>query len=92
MRVKRLRREAAAYVIMRRKGQSINNISAVFGRSTSFVSRIIKANEGLILTRFDLRKLPRICKLRAASRMFQTLLKLQIRWENWILGNGEKPP
>lgn len=77
---------------MRRKGQSINNIAAAFGRSTSFVHRILKANRGLILTKKDLRKLPRICRMRYASRMRFLYMKLLKKWEAFILGESEKPP
>jgi len=92
MRIKRLPNEAAAYVILRRKGHSINSIAQMFGRSCSFVFRIIKFNRGLSITKRDLRKLPRILKLRLASRMRFMLISLYSEWEKFILGIEEKPP
>jgi hypothetical protein len=72
---------------MRRRGQSINNLAQFLGRSTSFVSRILH------LTSFkDLRKLPRGFVVKAASIQRSILVFLGQRWENWILGEGERPP
>jgi transposase len=90
IRIARLKREAAACVIMRKKGISINQIASFFGRSRSFVFRILKAN-GLTY-RVDLRKLPRRIKSLSARRMLQTLEKLRTAWENWVLGEEGKPP
>jgi hypothetical protein len=42
MRVPRLKREAATYIMLRRKGYSINKLSKIFGRSTSMIHRILK--------------------------------------------------
>lgn len=91
-RVERLPREAAAYIILRRKGQSINNIAKAFGRSTSFVYRIISRARVLALNRKDLRKLPRLSRTRYAARMRFILKTLLKKWEAFILGEGEKPP
>jgi len=87
IRVKRLPREAAAYVILKRKGQSINNMTKLVGRSTSFIHRILKK-----VCFQDLRKIPRIPRLRRASRNRFLLLKSMDSWISWILGEGEKPP
>ena len=87
VRVKRLPREAAAYIMLRRKGQSINNIASLVGRSFSFVHRILKN----IRSR-DLRKLPRVSRLFHAAKMRFFMLKYGAAWLNFILGEGEKPP
>ena len=87
MRVNRLPREAASYIMLKRRGQSINSIASLVGRSYSFVHRI--------LSKFhfsDLRKLPRVLRLRRASRNHYLMLKFGEAWRNFILGEGEKPP
>jgi len=88
VRINRLPREAAAIIILRRKQQSINQIANFLGRSYSFVYRILKKN--LLIS--DLRKLPNRIKLLAAARQHQIMLKLWQKWQNFILGEGEKPP
>jgi hypothetical protein len=89
MRIKLLKREACAYIMLRRKGISINNIASIVGRSTSLVHRILKR---VNLTRNDLRKLPARIKLLAALR-HRTFLKSKARaWELFISGDGEEPP
>jgi len=85
--IKRLPREAAAYIMLKRKGQSINNIASVIGRSRSFVYRILKKFHFQ-----DLRKLPRRVRMFHASKMRFLLFKLMDSWQTWILGEGEKPP
>ena len=82
-----MKREAAAVIILRRKGQSINNISNFLGRSCSFVYRILKN-----LTKFDLRKLPAAYRIKNAFFNRRMLEKLWNFWEMWILGEGAKPP
>ena len=88
MRIKRFRREAAAYIMLRRLGYSISVLSAVFGRSTSMIARILHKNLALS----DLRKLP--ARVRALAHRSQ-MVDLRIRarsWEDFIFGQGEKPP
>jgi len=89
LRVRRLKREAAAYIILRRKGVSINQISSFFGRSRSFVFRILKAAH---VPWKDLRKLPASIRLLSASRVGYLMKKLLAAWEAFILGEVEKPP
>lgn len=86
-------REKAAYVKLRRKGLSINQIAAAFGRSTSVVHRALKTvmTYGL-LHRFDMRKLPNQARMRACRFRWATLLKLLHLWELWISGEEEEPP
>ena len=89
MRIKRQKREAATYIMLRRKGVSINQISLSFGRSTSFIFRILKAAH---LRFMDLRKLPTAIKALSASRLKKTMEKLVRAWEAFILGEVDKPP
>jgi hypothetical protein len=42
IRVPRLKREACTYIMLRRKGYSINKLAKIFGRSTSMIHRILK--------------------------------------------------
>lgn len=42
IRTPRLKREACTYIMLRRKGYSINKLSQIFGRSTSMIHRILK--------------------------------------------------
>jgi hypothetical protein len=81
-------RESAAMVLMRRQGQSINNMAAFFGRSTSYIRRILKFNRCLK----DLRKIP--SQIRRKRALYQRLFmeNLRLKWESWILGEGERPP
>ena len=86
-------REKAAYVKLRRKGLSINQIAAAFGRSTSVVHRALKRVMTYgILHRFDMRKLPHQARMRACRFRWATLLKLLHLWELWISGEEEEPP
>ena len=86
-------REAAAYVILRRQGVSVNQIATAFGRSRSIVHRILKRNVGYgVLKRFDLRKLPSYTRRLSAARTWNTMLWLLGGWEAWIFGEGDKPP
>ena len=89
MRIKRQKREAAAYIMLRRKGVSINQLSLSFGRSTSFVFRVLKAAH---LRFMDLRKLPASIKALAAGRIKKTMEKLVAAWDQFILGEVDKPP
>ena len=89
MRIKRQKREAAAYIMLRRKGVSINQLSLSFGRSTSFVFRVLKAAH---LRFMDLRKLPTYVKQLGSQRSKKIMDKLLRGWEQFILGEGEKPP
>jgi len=86
-------REKAAYIKLRRKGLSINQIAAAFGRSTSCVFRTIKTAEAYkTLRRFDMRKLPYRARMRMCSFRWVRMLKLLHLWEAWICGEGEEPP
>ena len=89
MRIKRQKREAAAYIMLRRKGVSINQLSLSFGRSTSFIYRVLKTAH---LRFLDLRKLPTYIKQLGSQRNKKTMDKLLRGWEAFILGEVEKPP
>jgi len=80
-------REKAAYIILRRKQVSINEMSKIFGRSSSVLHRILANTRSL-----DLRKLPARTRVLGSLRTHKTMMKLQLAWEAFILGIGEKPP
>jgi hypothetical protein len=81
-------REKAAYIILRRKLVSINELSKAFGRSTSVIHRILQVAGG----RRDLRKLPARTRILASLRNHKMMMTRLAAWEAFILGNGEKPP
>ena len=89
MRIPLLRREPAAYVMLRRLGYSVNIIAEAFGRSRSVVWRRLKFNG---LNCRDLRKLPARVRLLAAQRQRVLMERFIHLWELWALGEGERPP
>lgn len=93
MRISLLKREAAAFIKLRRLGYSISAIAEAFGRSTSIVyKRIHKAIEYGIIRFLDLRKMPNQTRRTSKALQWKRLLQLLPLWESWILGQGEKPP
>ena len=74
--------------MLRKLGYSINTIASTFGRSTSTIHRVLKRN----LRNIDLRKLPARVRLLAAQRQRFNIRKYLKAWENFALGEGEKPP
>ena len=93
IRIPKLPRESAAIVILRKKGQPIQNIAEFLGRSTSYVHRILKFNNVFRLVKFaDLRKLPTAIKQFGARFLKKTMLKLAPGWLAFILGETDKPP
>jgi hypothetical protein len=89
MRIKIQKREAATYIILRRKGISINQLSLSFGRSTSFIFRVLKAAHVRFM---DLRKLPTYVKSLGSLRSKKIMEKLVAAWEAFMLGETDKPP
>lgn len=105
MRVSRLPREAAGYVMLRRRGYSINNLAAIFGRSTSMIYRILK-NNGLagtkisgagfvrykLLNAYDMRKSGALHK--DLKGLFSGLYMVNLfqAWADFMAGEGERPP
>ena len=93
-----LQREKAAYLILRRVGLSINQISEAFGRSCSVVHQVLKKaryaghNLDVWCRRLDIRKLPYKARMYVASFRWARMLKLLSAWESWICGEGEDPP
>ena len=88
-----LQREKSAYITLRRKGLSINQLSKAFGRSTSVIHRIIsKQFYYENLRKYDLRKLPTRIKRSSASFRWKLMMKLRSAWEAWISGEGDRPP
>ena len=103
--LKRLKREAATYIILRKKGYSINKLANLFGRSTSFVHRILKKvnltgkqpfgagyTVGYALNFFDQRKSGVVHD--QVWRFFRNkhMGNILRAWELFMLGEGEKPP
>lgn len=92
-RIKFQLREKAAFVIMRRKGLSINQIAEFWGRSTSVIYRVLKsAMNRTVCGWADLRKSPRKARLRIASFMGAKLESLRSQWEQFVLGESGEPP
>lgn len=88
-----MQREKSAYIILRRKGVSYNQIADCFGRSVSVVFNAIrKARFFASLRREDLRKLPRRRREFNASKSHFFMVKLRAAWEAWVCGEGERPP
>lgn len=95
-------REKDAYLILRKKGLSINQMAKAFGRSTSVIHRVfMKAEQRGIRfldvwkRRLDLRKLKRgNAQTHARMRNFRwhKMLTLLSQWEAWICGEGDRPP
>lgn len=91
-------REKAAYLILRRKGLSINLIAEAFGRSTSVVHRALvkveryRYNLDVWGRRIDLRKLAYRTRMRVSAFKRWKLFQQLSAWEAWICGEGDKPP
>lgn len=91
-------REKAAYLILRRAGLSINQISKAFGRSTSVIHRALTRvetfghNLDVWCRRVDIRKLPYKTRMRMASFRWRKMLKLLSQWTLWVCGEGDRPP
>ena len=83
------KREKAAIVILRKKGNRIQHIAKFLGRSTSFVYRVLKRNRIPIK---DMRKMPNQTRLRCSKIRWKKLQRFFLSWESWILGEGERPP
>jgi len=92
MRFNLLPREASAIVKLRKKGHSINGIALFLGRSFSVVHRILKRNRAYGLHWLDMRKLGYKARMRMSAYRRSLLEKLRGPLEQWILGEGEKPP
>jgi|Deesub1362A_J573_1020465.scaffolds.fasta_scaffold00566_15 hypothetical protein len=93
LRIKPLPREKSAIVILRRKGYRINMLSKIFGRSTSFIHRVLKRNISFgVLKPMDMRKMPDKTRKYYSKIRWNMLLKCWEKWEAWIFGEGEEPP
>jgi transposase len=93
MRVPLLRREAAAYIKLRRQGYAISTIAKAFGRSISVIyHRIRKAQEYGILLGQDLRKIPNRTRRISKALQWNRMMFWMPLWEAWILGEGDRPP
>lgn len=93
MRIPILNRESSAFIKLRRLGYSISVIAQAFGRSTSVVQRRIrKALEYGIINFRDLRKIPNKIRQMCRARQERILARWISLWNQWILGEGERPP
>ncbi|MCJ7482276.1 MAG: hypothetical protein MUO31_04860 [Thermodesulfovibrionales bacterium] len=93
LRINLMKREASAYIKLRRIGYSINTIAKAFGRSTSIVFRKIqRAIQYGILPRQDMRKIPNTIRQLCRARQWTQIIRFFPAWEQWVLGIGEKPP
>lgn len=91
--IKALPREKSAVVKYRELGYSINHISKAFGRSTSWIHKVLKRAESLgILRHTSNRKQPRLCLLRTCRKRLFLALSYMKLWEGWILGEEGEPP
>jgi hypothetical protein len=93
MRIKPLPREKAAIILLRKHGYTMNQLSEAFGRSTSFIHRVLR--NAIMLHSIhssDLRKLPHKHKLFNSVRRWMNLYLQMPNWETWILGEEERPP
>lgn len=101
MRIRLLRREAAMYVILRRKNYSINMLADFFGRSTNMIHKILKANNltgyRISGSGFAMWKVLHQCDMRKSRpQRFKYSAKvmdfIRQKWLDWICGDGEEPP
>lgn len=93
VRIKISPREASSYLLLRRKGYSVNMIARAFGRSTSVVWHRLMFNVCLASISFqDMRKLPNHVRQLCASRLRRSMNFYLPLWERWISGEGDKPP
>ena len=93
MRIAISNREAAAYVMLRKKGHRLHHIAKAFGRSVSLVWRRISFYSKLSpFSKFDMRKMPNKTRLINSYARWKSLLRWLPLWEKWICGEGEEPP
>lgn len=91
---KALPREKTAIIKMREKGKySINQLSEAFGRSRSYVHKVIKSAQTFrILPLIDNRKSPRKAILYTCRKKANACLNWLQLWMPFILGEEDKPP
>ena len=85
--------ENAAIVMIRRLGYSQNLISEFFGRSLSYINRIVKIAEMRgVIPYFSKRKLPSQVRLLSAPARRKKLTRFWAAWISFIFGEADKPP
>jgi hypothetical protein len=89
--IKSLPREKCAIVKLTNLGYSINQLSAVFGRSTSYIHKCTRAVSNFS-SFVDKRKLPSSIRLLTSSSRRRNLAKWFSLWEAFIFGEVDKPP
>lgn len=93
MRIAPMGREKAVIIMLRKKGNPINMIAKVLGRSTDFIHRTLRtAILRLCLRPMDMRKLPGKTRIYTSGFRWRKLLSLWPRWEAFLFGESEKPP
>jgi AraC-like DNA-binding protein len=94
LKINPLPREKAAIIKLTAKfGYSINQLAQAFGRSTSYIQKIVRNEINLGFTSFlDKRKLPNTTRLRCSAIRKMMLQKYLPVWMAFILGEEDKPP
>jgi hypothetical protein len=91
--VKPLQREKASIIKLSKFGYSINQLSHAIGRSTSYISRVLRTAITRGITHFlDKRKLPSQIRLATSSRRRKMLERYMPLWEAFMLGETDEPP
>lgn len=86
-------RENVAIIKLTRLGYTINQISQVLGRSSSYIhNRVRTAITRGILHFIDKRKLASQTRLRTSSIRMKNLWRWIKAWEAFILGETDEPP
>ena len=93
LKIPTLTRERAAIIKLTNKGYSINQLSEVFGRSTSFIHKVVRTSITRKIAHFiDKRKLPASTRLRCSSIRRKMLQRWITLWMPFILGETDRPP
>jgi len=93
MRIQVCNKEAAAYILLRKKGYPISLIAKAFGRSTSVVWRRLRFARALGTIQWrDYRRLPDSLRKMARAIRERMLRKYIEKWESWILSEEGEPP
>jgi hypothetical protein len=91
--IKTLPREKAAIIKLTNKGYSINQLSEVLGRSSSYIHKVIRTSITRGISHFiDKRKLPSTTRLMTSSIRRKMLRKYLPGWLAFILGEVDEPP
>jgi hypothetical protein len=88
-----LPREKAAIIKLTNLGYPINQLSKVFGRSTSFIHKTVRTAITRKIAHFiDKRKLPAKTRLACSTKRWINLQKWIEIWMPFIMGEVDRPP